>query len=150
LTPEQAVTFVQLHGVVLESAKGPVPSLVQAIVGGAIKGNWWAHSRGKEIFQVTRAVRDSDQILVCRLIARKVTLVHQRIWPALVRCAEHLRPDQISQIIEEHTLSGKHFSKSIPFPEWVPPQIAIQASSLTKEEALNMLNSVVPGAAGAT
>jgi hypothetical protein len=150
VTPEQAVAFVQLHGVVLESAAGPVPSLVQAIVGGNIKGNWWAHSRGKDIFQVTRAVRESDQILVCRLIAGKVTLVHQRIWPALIRCAEHFRPDQIAQIIEEHTASGKHISKSISFPEWVPPQIAIQASSLTEEEASIMLNSVIPGATGAT
>jgi hypothetical protein len=33
MTPEQAVAFVQMHGVVLESTKGAVPSLVQAIVG---------------------------------------------------------------------------------------------------------------------
>jgi hypothetical protein len=150
LTPEQAIAFVQLHGVVLESANGPVPSLVQAIAGVSVKGNWWAHSRGKEIFQITRAVRESDQILVCRLIAGKVTLVHRSIWPALIRCAEHFRPDQISQIIEEHTSSGKHISKSIPFPEWVPPQIARQASNLTEEEALNALNTVIPGAAGTT
>jgi hypothetical protein len=150
VTPEQAVAFVQLHGVVLESANGPVPSLVQAILGVKIKGNWWAHPRGMEIFQLTRAVRASDQILVCLLIADKVTLVHQRIWPALIRCAEHFRPDQISQIIEEHTSSGNHISRSIPFPEWVPPHIAIQASSLAEEIALNSLNSVIPGVAGAT
>ena len=150
MTSEEAVAFVAMHGIVLESAKGPVPSLVQAIVGDKIEGNWWAHPRGKDIFQVTRAVRESDQILVCRLIAGKITLVHRRMWPALIRCAEHFRPDQLSQVIEKHTSSGKHSSKSVPFPEWVPPLVAIQAGSLSEEAALNSLNSAVPGVTDAT
>ncbi|MFQ5875842.1 MAG: hypothetical protein ACE5JL_18860 [Dehalococcoidia bacterium] len=32
MTPEQARTFVADQGVVLESARGPVPSLVEAIL----------------------------------------------------------------------------------------------------------------------
>jgi hypothetical protein len=83
VTPAEAVAFVQKHGVVLESANGQVPSLAQAITGDKIKGSWWAHPRGKEIFQITRIVRESDQVLVCRLISGKVTLVHRRLWPAL-------------------------------------------------------------------
>jgi hypothetical protein len=145
VTPRQAIAFVQKHGIVLESADGAVPSLVQAIAGGKIKGSWWAHPRGKEIFNLTRAVRDSDQILVCRLIAGKVTLVHQRLWPALVRCAERFRPDQISQLVEEHMPSGQHASRSIPFPDWVPRHIAVEASALSEEVALAVLNSAGAG-----
>lgn len=141
MTPGQAVAFVEKHGVVLESANGPVPSLVQAITGGKIKGSWWAHPLGKEIFGITRAVRDSDQVLVCRLIAGKVTLVHQRLWPALARCSKRFRPDQISQLIEEHTASGKHVSKSIPFPDWVPASVAAQANTLSEDGALVLLKS---------
>ena len=148
MTPKQAIAFVQKHGVVLESANGPVPSLVQAIIGGNIKGSWWAHPRGKEIFQITRAVRDSNQIFVCRLISLKVTLVHRRLWPALVRCAAHFRTDQISQLVETHTPSGKHTSKSIPFPDWVPPLIVVQANSLGEDEALALLSAA--GAGGAS
>lgn len=148
MTPGQAIAFVRKHGIVLESANGPVPSLVQAILGGKIVGSWWAHPRGKEIFAVTRAVRESGQILVCRLISGKVTLVHQRLWPALVRCADRFRPDQVSQLVEEHTPSGRHASKSIPFPQWVPPQVASQASMLSEEAALSALNSA--GAGNAT
>jgi hypothetical protein len=141
MTPKQAIAFVQKHGIVLESANGPVPTLVQAIVGGKISGSWWAHPRGKEIFVLTRAVRESEQILVCRLIAGKVTLVHRRIWPALVRCAECFRPEQISQLLEEHMPSGRHASKSIAFPDWVPPDVAMHASALSEDEALRVLHS---------
>jgi len=148
LTPGQAVAFVEKHGVVLESANGPVPSLVKAITGGKIKGSWWAHPRGKEIFGITRAVRDSEQVLVCRLIGGKVTFVHQRLWPALARCSKRFRPDQISQLIEEHTASGKHGSKSIPFPDWVPAGVAAQANNLSEDGALALLKSA--GVASAT
>jgi hypothetical protein len=141
MTPRQAIAFVQKHGIVLESADGPVPALVQAIAGGKIKGSWWAHPRGKEIFALTRAVRESDQVLVCRLIAGKVTLVHRRLWPALVRYAECLRAEQISQLVEEHTLSGKHASKSIAFPAWVPPDVLAQADALSEDDALRMLHA---------
>jgi len=150
VTPAEAVAFVQKHGVVLESANGQVPSLAQAITGDKIKGNWWAHPRGKEIFQITRIVRESDQVLVCRLISGKVTLVHRRLWPALVRCAKHFRPEQIAQLVEQHTPSGKHVSKAMPFPGWVPSDISAQASTLDEESALDALKSIIEGGAGAT
>ena len=76
VTTAQALRFVRTHGVVLESASGPVPSLASAIVGHPVRGSWWGHPQSQQIFTVTRAVRESDSILVCRLINRKVTLVH--------------------------------------------------------------------------
>lgn len=145
MTPEQAVAFVHKHGVVLESASGPVPSLTQAIAGGSIKGSWWSHPMGKEIFEITRAVRASPDILVCRLIAGKITYVHERVWPALVRAAGRFQSDRISRVVEEHTASGKHLSTEIPFPTWVPVRITAQADKLSEEQALRVLGSIVPG-----
>jgi hypothetical protein len=145
VTPRQAIAFVEKHGIVLESANGPVPSLAQTIAGGKIKGSWWLHPDGKAIFETTRAVRASKDILVCRLIAGKVTLVHKRIWPALVRCAEHVRPGQLSQLVEEHTKSGQHATHEISFPKWVSASVAAQADKLTEAEALGVLVSLVPG-----
>src|SRR5690349_17933892 len=58
VTPRAALAFVRRHGVVLESAKGPVPNLAEAAVGAPIRGNWWGHPKGKQIFWLTRAVRD--------------------------------------------------------------------------------------------
>ena len=60
MTPRQAVAFVRRHGVVLEAAAGPVPSLAEAVAGGPIRGSWWAHSHSHQIFAATRAVRELD------------------------------------------------------------------------------------------
>ena len=91
MTPRQALAFVRKHGVVLEAAQGPVPSLAEAIAGGPIRGSWWAHPSGHLIFEVTRAVRDAEQVLVCRVVHGKVTFIHERIWPALVRLGDSSR-----------------------------------------------------------
>jgi len=58
-----------------------VPSLAQAVAGGAIKGSWWGHAKGHEIFWLTRAMRDSPDVLVCRLVGSKVTDVHRAPSP---------------------------------------------------------------------
>lgn len=145
MTPAQAIAYVKKHGIVLESACGQVPSLTQAITGDKTGGGWWAHPRGKEIFRITRLVRESDQVLVCRLISGKVTYVHRRLWPALVCCAKHFRPERLAQLVEQHTPSGKHVSNTIPFPDWVPDDILAQANTLDEESAMNALNSFIRG-----
>ena len=53
MTLRQAAAFIRKHGVVLESAAGPVPSLAVAIAGGPIGGSWWSHPRSHEIFEIT-------------------------------------------------------------------------------------------------
>src|SRR3989475_7011902 len=85
VTPRQALRFIAQHGVVLEAARGPVPSLLEAALGGRPRGSWWGHPRGKEFFWLTRAVRASREVLVCRLVSGKVTYVHRRLWPALAQ-----------------------------------------------------------------
>jgi hypothetical protein len=145
MTPTQALAFINKHGIVLESSKGPVPSLAQTIAGGDIEGSWWSHPMGKEIFLLTRAVRASQQVLVCRLVAGKITFVHERVWPALVCAAELFRPEQLAQILEEHTASGKHVSREVPFPAWVTASVAAQADKLGQGRALKMIESIVPG-----
>jgi len=150
VTPQQAIAFVRSHGVVMESASGSLPSLAQAIAGEAMHGSWWAHPQGKRIFQVTRAVRSSPEILVCRLVAGKITLVHARVWPALVHVAARLRPEQIARLTEEHTPTGRHRVRETPFPDWVPEDILSQASALTSEAALAMLGAPAIEAATTT
>jgi hypothetical protein len=46
------IEFVAKHGVVLASARGPVPSVAEAVAGEPIVGSWWAHPKGNEIFRV--------------------------------------------------------------------------------------------------
>jgi hypothetical protein len=46
VTALDSITFVKLHGIVLESARGPVPNLAEAVAGERIRGGWWGHSKG--------------------------------------------------------------------------------------------------------
>jgi hypothetical protein len=102
------IAFVRQHGVVLESAKGPGPNLADAVAGTPIRGNWWNHPVGKQIFRATRVVRDSEQILVCRLVEGKITYVYRRMWPALVRLAGRFDKKALAAIREEHSASAAH------------------------------------------
>jgi len=139
MTFDEAISFIEQHGVVLVSAKGPVPRLTEAIVGEPIKGSWWAHPKSHHVFAILQAVANSEDVLVCRLVDEKVTLVHRRLWPALVRVAKRFRPEQISQVHEEHTVSGRHISREVPFPKWVPPGADERAKAMGEEEALDSL-----------
>ena len=135
MTPGGALAFVRTHGVVLESAKGPVPNLAEAVAGGPIRGSYWGHARGDEIFRLTRSLRASKEILVCRLVKGKVTYVHARLWPALVRLQGSLDPDHLAAIREIHSSKGKHELEVTPFPDWVPAGVSKAAKRLTVAEA---------------
>jgi hypothetical protein len=139
MTPRQAAAFVRRHGVVLESAAGPVPSLASAIAGEAIRGSWWSHPRSHQIFELTQAIRDRDDVLVCRLVDGKITFVHRRLWPALVRSAKRFPRKRLAQVREVHTASGRHVAKETPFPRWVPAQVNAEASRLVEADALRSL-----------
>ena len=141
MTHAEAFAFVHTHGVVLESGAGPVPSLAHAIVGSAIRGSWWAHPRSREIFALTRAVRDHPDVLVCRLVGGKITYVHRRLWPALVRLADRFPREHVAQVREEHTASGRHVLKEIAFPRWVPPETAAQSRQLNEDMAIRELGA---------
>lgn len=139
MTPRQALSFVRRHGVVLEAAAGPVPALAFTIAGEPIRGSWWAHPRSHEIFELTRAVRDSDEVLVCRLIEGKITYVHRRLWPALVRVAKRFPRRRLAQVQEFHTASGRHLTQEVAFPKWVPRQVSREASRLGEDAAFSQL-----------
>jgi hypothetical protein len=139
MTAAEAISFIQEHGVVLASAKGPVPRLTEAIVNGPVKGSWWAHPKSHQIFAVLQAVADSEDVLVCRLVNGKVTFIHRRLWPALVRVAKRFPSAQTAQVHEEHTASGRHVTREVPFPKWVPAKVAAHAKRMSEEEALTAL-----------
>jgi len=141
MTAAEAISFIQEHGVVLASAKGPVPRLAEAIVNEPIKGSWWAHPKSQQIFAIFQAVADSEDVLVCRLVKGKVTFVHRRLWPALVRVAKRFASAQIAQVHEEHTASGRHVTREVLFPQWVPPQVVEHAKSMSEQEALDALGA---------
>lgn len=127
------------HGMLLQSARGPIPNVAELVVGEGIKGSWWSHPKSHEIFTALGLLDDSPDVVRVRLVNGKVTFVHRRVWPALVRVAERFTPKQLAALHETHTASGAHKVEEQPFPGWVPPDVLEAAQRLSFEQALAQL-----------
>ena len=143
MTSKEALAFVKRHGVVLQAAHGPVPSLAEAIAGGRIRGSWWGHPKGRDIFRAATTISDNPDVLVCKLVEGKVTYVHRRLWPALVKLAGRFRKSQLARVRDEHSASGAHRSQREPFPHWVPAEVARKAEAMSVSEAETILKVAV-------
>jgi hypothetical protein len=136
---EEALKFLKTNGIVMASAKGPVPRMSEVIAGEPIKGSWWGHAKGHEIYSVLSFLEDSPDVLVCRLIDGKVTLVHRRLWPALIRVAEHFAPERLVRVDHEHPSSGRHINHETPFPLWADAFRQSAANALAESQASDAL-----------
>ena len=132
-------TLIEAHGIVLQSARGPIVNLPELVVGEPISGSWWGHPKHDEIFRVLNEAGASVTVVRLRLVNGKVALVHRRLWSALVRLADRVESDALGAVEEEHTVSGKHRTRTIPFPDWVPRSVLEDAAQLTEIEAVNYL-----------
>ena len=139
MSAKQALAWVKKCGIAVESAHASVASLAQMVIGEPVKGSWWAHPKGNEIFRLSRAIRASSDILVCRLVDGKITYIHRRLWPALVKLAGRFPEHRLAAVKEVHTIAGKHKLLITPFPKWVPREILSAAKTLTEKEAASQL-----------
>ena len=130
------------NGVVLESAHGRVPTFVDFVAGERVT-RWWSHPKGRAMFALTREVRDSPDILTCRLINHKVTFVHRNVWSALVKLADEFDEDDLAAIREEHLPDGKHRIVVTRFPDWVPAEVVAKAKQLSAAKAKSMLDKTL-------
>jgi hypothetical protein len=131
--------WVCAQGVVFQSARGPLPNLAEWIAGEPIRGSWWGHSSGREIFAVLTRVLESGEVVATRLVDGKVTLIHRRVWPALVRVADRFPAGRLAAVDEVHTASGVHRTIEVALPEWVPVEDLAAAALLSVDEALALL-----------
>lgn len=127
------------QGMLLQSARGPIPNVAELVAGNRIKGSWWAHPKSHEIFDALASLDASPDVVRLRLVNGKVTLVHRRVWPALVHLADRFTAKQLAALHEEHTASGAHKVEEQPFPDWVPQDVLEAAQRLSFEEALAQL-----------
>jgi hypothetical protein len=96
--------LLEKHGLLLlHDAR--FPSATASVAGEAIRGSWWGHPKGKLIFETLSRIENA--VAWAKLIAGKETLVHERLWPALVATAEarqawQLRglPDDAKQLLQ--------------------------------------------------
>ncbi len=86
------------QGLLLE-ADSKLPSVTREILGGPVKGSWWGHRRGQEIYAVSRALHQHADVLATKLVNAKITFVHRREWGALwwiASCGESWQTEDLS------------------------------------------------------
>jgi hypothetical protein len=79
----RALTHLRKHGLLLLSDSKLV-SVTTLVVGKPVRGSWWGHPKGRDIFRVVCQVADHPDVAVTKLISGKVTFVHRKLWPALI------------------------------------------------------------------
>ena len=131
--------FLAERGVLLESARGPIPNVAELIAGEPIAGSWWAHPASHAIFDAINELADSPDVVRLRLVNGKVTLVHRRVWPALVRVSDRFPAAGLASIEEHHSASGAHYKTETPFAEWVPAEAVEAAELITDAQAFGVL-----------
>ena len=99
----------------------------------------WGHAKGHEIFAVARAVSDSADVLVCKLVDGRVSFVHRRLWPSLVKLADRFRKQQPAKVWNQHTSTGAHRLRTIALPDWVPAEIVRESERLATADAERIL-----------
>jgi hypothetical protein len=136
------LALVEREGMVLESARHEsVPNLVQHIVGEPVRGSWWGHPKGHEIFQLLEALRSAeDHLAVCKFVNGKLTYIHCRLWAACARLADVLGAERLDRIRSVHTDKGHHESARLPLAQWLPSRVAAEAAELTEDEACAQLD----------
>lgn len=86
-----------------------LPSVATIFAGEPMAKSWWGHPLGQEMFQCLESLE--DEALATRLINRKVTFVHKRLWPALAAAGVAIEYDV-------HTESGRHEKRVEPSKVW--------------------------------
>ena len=82
MNSEEALRFVESHGVALAAANGPVPRVSEVIAGESMHGSWWGHPKVGEIYATLGSLQESPDVLVCRVVVGEITFVHRLPGPA--------------------------------------------------------------------
>ena len=135
MTRRQAMDLIRYHGLMLESAKGFEPSFAERVAGQPIKGSWWGHSRGHQIYELTQKIHQSNAVLVCTVAKGRITYIHRRLWPFFVHLSSNFPKHSLDKVREIHLPSGRHTRQDIAFPDWVPEKVTAIAGNLSLEEA---------------
>ena len=104
---DQLTTALEKGGLLLIQDRA-FPNVVNIVTGETLRGSWWAHPRGHEIFRCMNAIAALPDVMVTKLISGKVTFVHRRFWHAVFSVAMAREPWQLTglsqparQLLEE-------------------------------------------------
>lgn len=94
-TLRPTLTKLKRYGILMESHP-KLPSVAAIVAGGPIHGSWWGHIRGHEIFYVTRRMASHPDVIITKLVSKRVTYVHRKLWPAIVAVGSARQDWQLS------------------------------------------------------
>ena len=57
-----------------------LPSVSGLVTGEKVRGSWWSHKRAQVIFEVAELLEDHPEVMIMKLISKKVTFVHRELW----------------------------------------------------------------------
>jgi hypothetical protein len=80
---EQVIRALDRYSILLETDP-KLPSVAGVVAGSPIRGSWWGHPKGHEIFRVSERLANSPDVVVVKLLSCKVTWVARPLWPALI------------------------------------------------------------------
>src|SRR5262249_37912733 len=92
---EKAFKELKRFGLLLLS-DARLPSIATLVAGQPIRGSWWGHPKGQEIFRVASRIDEHPDVAVTKLISGKVTFVHRKLWPVLLAAATAQEPWQMN------------------------------------------------------
>ncbi|MGI8917130.1 MAG: AlkZ-related protein [Pyrinomonadaceae bacterium] len=92
---QEILRTLKTNGFLLESDP-KLPSVCSSITGTPLRGSWWSHPLAQIIFQVNEQLGDHDDILIAKLVSRKVTFVHRKLWSELATIAAAREPWQLN------------------------------------------------------
>jgi hypothetical protein len=135
--------LLETRGVLLESAKGPIPNVAQLVAGEPITGSWWGHPASHAIFEAINRLASSPDVARMRLVNGKITLVHRRLWPALLRLRASFDETALVVVTQEHTPTGAHRATGTPLHDRVGADVLAAAARLSDAEAIATLPPIL-------
>lgn len=77
------------------------PSVVSTITGKSIQGSWWGHPMANPIYNGLNWAIHRKSILSAKLLAKKVTYIHRRLYPLFFSIVNEVRPWQTKGLSKE-------------------------------------------------
>jgi hypothetical protein len=149
---DKALVLLGSAGLLMIS-DGRLESIAGLVTGGPVRGSWWGHERGKEIYATAEIVTDHKDVVVVKLVSAKLTCVHRIVWPALIAVAtagEDWQRAGLSDTARELLQRVEKAGELEPLPpKKKDADPRLKAATLELEERLCLLSRSVHTSSGA-
>jgi len=125
-TRAHTLKWAKAMGLVMLGPTPNLPSLVTHIAPGLRGARWWSHPQANEIYNTYRQIIEDRDIAVAKLVDGKITLLHRKLWPAIIKLVqdEMWRKKQIGALsltaksLLDHVESAGSIRLDFLAPDW--------------------------------